>query len=190
MLDRRVIREQPDRVRRSLARRQLPVSVVDDFLALDADWRTAVTAVDSAKAQRNQISADFAKAKGASSDVLERLREQSLALGERIASQEQAAASLDQRIDELLANVPNLLADDVPVGQEDDPAGQGGSAGSLRPRSAGPEHEAELLRQIVDPLEKPLLGDRAEALVELAHPTGGGVQFEKVEVRQTREDLR
>jgi len=133
MLDRRVIREQPDRVRRSLARRQLPVSVVDDFLALDADWRTAVTAVDAAKAQRNQISAEFAKAKGASPEVLERLREQSLALGARIASQEQAAAALDQRLDQLLANVPNLLADDVPDGAD--------ASANVEVRSSGPPPE-------------------------------------------------
>jgi seryl-tRNA synthetase len=118
MLDRRIIREQPDRVRRSLARRQLPVSVVDDFLALDADWRTAITAADSAKAQRNQISAEFAKAKGQSPEALARLREQSVALGERIGSHEQAAAALDQRLNDLLANVPNLLADDVPDGAD------------------------------------------------------------------------
>jgi seryl-tRNA synthetase len=118
MLDRRIIREQPDRVRRSLARRQLPVSVVDDFVALDADWRTAITAADSAKAQRNQISAEFAKAKGQSPEALARLREQSVALGERIGSHEQAAAALDQRLNDLLANVPNLLADDVPDGAD------------------------------------------------------------------------
>jgi seryl-tRNA synthetase len=130
MLDRRIIREQPDRVRRSLARRQLPVSVVDDFVALDADWRTAVTAADAAKAQRNQISAEFAKAKGQSPETLERLREQSVALGERIASHEQAAASLDQRLNDLLANVPNVLADDVPDGAD--------ASANVEIRSSGP----------------------------------------------------
>jgi seryl-tRNA synthetase len=130
MLDRRIIREQPDRVRRSLARRQLPVSVVDDFVALDADWRTAITAADSAKAQRNQISAEFAKAKGQSPEALARLREQSVALGERIGSHEQAAAALDQRLNDLLANVPNLLADDVPDGAD--------ASANVEVRTSGP----------------------------------------------------
>ncbi|MBV8221736.1 MAG: serine--tRNA ligase, partial [Candidatus Eremiobacteraeota bacterium] len=119
MLDRRLIREQPDRVRRSLARRQLPVSVVDDVLALDADWRAAVTALDAAKAERNQISAQFAQAKGQAPDVLAALRERSNELGEAIASHEQAAASLDQRLTELLGQVPNILADDVPDGADE-----------------------------------------------------------------------
>ncbi|MBV8170819.1 MAG: serine--tRNA ligase [Candidatus Eremiobacteraeota bacterium] len=118
MLDRRLIREQPDRVRRSLARRQLPVSIVDDILALDADWRTAVTAADAAKSERNQISSEFAKAKGQPPETLARLRERSNELGERIASYESSAASLEQRLDELLAQVPNVLADDVPDGAD------------------------------------------------------------------------
>ena len=120
MLDRRFIREQPDRVRRSLARRQLPVAAVDDFLALDADWRTAVTAIDEAKAERNQLSAQFAQAKAGGTDQLAGLRERSASLGERITSQEHAAAALDQRINELLSNVPNVLADDVPDGADSD----------------------------------------------------------------------
>ena len=118
MLDRHLIREQPDRVRRSLARRLLPTSVVDDLIALDADWRTAVTAVDAAKAERNELSAQFAKAKGQDEKALAGLRERSAALGERIASQERAAASLEARLNDLLAQVPNVLADDVPDGAD------------------------------------------------------------------------
>ena len=129
MLDRRLIREEPDRVRRSLARRQLPVSVVDDLLALDADWRTAVTAADAAKAERNRVSAEFAAAKGQSPDVLARLREQSSALGQSIASHEESAASLEHRINELLLQIPNLLADDVPDGLD--------ASGNVELRSSG-----------------------------------------------------
>jgi seryl-tRNA synthetase len=129
MLDRRLIREQPDRVRRSLARRQLPVSVVDDVIALDADWRTAVTAADAAKAERNQISAQFAKAKDQPPETLAKLRERSNELGERIAAHEQSAASLDQRLNELLAHIPNIIADDVPDGADE--------AANLLVRSSG-----------------------------------------------------
>ncbi len=39
MLDKTVIRDEPDRVRRALARRQLPTAVVDEFLSVDARWR-------------------------------------------------------------------------------------------------------------------------------------------------------
>ena len=62
MLDRSLIRENPDRVRRALSRRQLSSSVVDEYLELDAKWRAAVTALDAAKSERNKISAEFAAA--------------------------------------------------------------------------------------------------------------------------------
>lgn len=118
MLDKALIREHPDRVRRALARRQLPTSVVDDYLALDAQWRAAVTTLDARKAERNRISAEFAGAKGKDPALLAELRNQSTELGRRIASEEQQTAAFDEKLTGLLANVPNILADDVPDGAD------------------------------------------------------------------------
>ena len=119
MLDKALIRENPDRVRRALARRGLPHAVVDEFLSIDAQWRTAVTAIDAAKAERNKISAQFASSKDKSPDGLAGLRAQSVALGERIKTSENEAAALDEKLNELLANVPNILSDDVPDGTDE-----------------------------------------------------------------------
>lgn len=118
MLDKALIRENPDRVRRSLARRQLPTAVVDEFLELDARWRSAVTALDAFKAERNKISADFAAAKGKEAQTLADLRNRSADLGTRIKEGERQAAALDEKLSELLAQVPNILADDVPDGAD------------------------------------------------------------------------
>src|SRR5215472_17615571 len=112
MLDKDLIREHPDRVRRSLARRQLPTAVVDEFLEADATWRKAVTALDVAKAERNKISAEFAAAKGAAPEALQQLRERAGQIGDRIKAQEGEAALLETRLSDLLAHVPNVLADD------------------------------------------------------------------------------
>jgi len=118
MLDRALIREQPDRVRRSLARRQLATTPVDEFLEIDARWRAAVTTLDAAKAERNRISGEFAKKKGADAEALSALRERSTALGAAIKEQERAAAALDGQLTQILLHVPNLLADDVPDGAD------------------------------------------------------------------------
>ena len=119
MLDRALIRDNPDRVRRALGRRQLSSAVVDEVLEIDARWRAAVTALDVAKSERNKISAEFAAAKGKAPEVLAELRERSTKLGERIKEQEQEAAALDTRVTALLANVPNILGDDVPDGADE-----------------------------------------------------------------------
>jgi len=119
MLDRALIRENPDRVRRALSRRQLSSAVVDEYLELDQRWRAAVTALDVSKAERNKISAEFGAAKGEAPEVLDALREQSTKVGEHIKGQEHEAAALDGRLAALLANVPNILSDDVPDGADE-----------------------------------------------------------------------
>ena len=119
MLDRALIRENPDRVRRALGRRQLSSAVVDEYLELDARWRAAVTALDAAKSERNKISAEFAAAKDKAPDELAALRGRSAKLGERIKQQERDATALDERLTALLAHVPNILADDVPDGADE-----------------------------------------------------------------------
>jgi len=119
MLDRRLIREDPARVRLGLRRRSLPDAVVDDILALDARHRAAITELDARKADRNRLSAEFARAKTGGADALADLRAQSAAVGDAIKSLENSAATLDAQLDQLLAGLPNLLADDVPNGADE-----------------------------------------------------------------------
>lgn len=119
MLDRRLIREDPARVRLGLRRRSLPDGVVDEILALDVRHRAAITDLDASKADRNRLSAEFARAKTGGPQALADLRAQSTAVGEAIKTLENSAASLDAQLDQLLAGLPNLLADDVPDGADE-----------------------------------------------------------------------
>lgn len=119
MLDKNLIREHPDVVRRSLRRRGLEDAAVNEFLALDSQWRTTATAIDGFKAERNRISAEFARAKAGGDEALRALRERSTELGGHIQVQERDAAELERRINELLSTLPNVLADDVPDGPDE-----------------------------------------------------------------------
>ena len=119
MLDRHAIREDPDRIRRSLERRGLSPSVVDEFLELDRAHRGLVTALDAAKAERNRLSAEFAKSKANGPEAVAELRRRSTEIGESIKEQEAQASASDGRIVALLENLPNVLADDVPDGRDE-----------------------------------------------------------------------
>ncbi|HEY5094619.1 MAG TPA: serine--tRNA ligase [Candidatus Eremiobacteraceae bacterium] len=119
MLDRRLIRDDPARVRLGLRRRSLDDGIVDDFLALDARYRAAVTALDSAKADRNRLSAEFAKAKAGGTDAVAALRAESASVGDAIKALETGTAELDEQLNLLLTGIPNLLADDVPDGRDE-----------------------------------------------------------------------
>ncbi|MBC5805832.1 MAG: serine--tRNA ligase [Candidatus Eremiobacter antarcticus] len=116
MLDKALIRDHPDAVRRSLRRRGLDASPVDEIVALDEQWRRAATTVDALKAQRNQISAGFARAKEQGESALAQLRAESTALGVQIQGAERSASEADLRLHELLSMVPNIVSDDIPDG--------------------------------------------------------------------------
>lgn len=119
MLEKNFIREHPDIVRRSLQRRQHSASIIDEVLALDAQWRETVTAIDRHKAERNRISAEFARAKAEGPEALQALRDRSHALGAEIQQHEATAGELEQRLNAMLQTIPNVVADDVPEGADE-----------------------------------------------------------------------
>lgn len=119
MLDKALIRERPDDVRRTLRRRGLDAGAVDEVLALDERRRAAVTEIDALKAERNRLSESFARAKAAGDDELQRLRAASGELGARIKSLEALSGGLDAELDTALAGLPNILDDEVPDGPDE-----------------------------------------------------------------------
>jgi seryl-tRNA synthetase len=119
MLDRRLIRENPARVRLGLRRRSLSDAVVDEILDLDARHRSAITELDTAKSDRNRFSAEFARVKDGGPEAQAALRAQSAAVGEAIKTLELDVAALDEQLNDRLSGVPNLLADDVPDGVDE-----------------------------------------------------------------------
>jgi seryl-tRNA synthetase len=123
MLDIVVVRRDPDRVRRSARRRGLDPSFVDDLLRYDTEYRSALTAVEQAKAEKNRLSAEIGKATDKAAAARE-LRPQIDELTKRIAGSEETAKALspeseDSPMRALLENSHNLLDDTVPDGSDE-----------------------------------------------------------------------
>jgi seryl-tRNA synthetase len=123
MLDIALIRRDPDRVRRSAQRRGGDPSFVDEILRLDAEYRSALTAVETAKAEKNRLSAQIGKAADKAAAARE-VRPQIGELSRRIeAAESQARAlSIDEPgspLRELLTQSPNVLDDSVPAGKSE-----------------------------------------------------------------------
>src|SRR5271170_1009520 len=117
MLDIRWIRENPGSFDRALARRGL-APLASSVLELDRDWRAAQTSAEQLQAERNRLSKDIGAAKskgGDADDLLRRVAESK----EEQAQLEARAQRLRAHIDETLAPIPNVLADDVPDGRDD-----------------------------------------------------------------------
>ena len=118
MLDLKLIRDNPEGFDKALKKRGLePLS--ETILALDAERRGTITALQDAQARRNQISKEVGKAKGAKDEALaQKLMAEVAALKDAIANGEAREKEISARLDEILAGTPNLPADDVPVGDE------------------------------------------------------------------------
>jgi seryl-tRNA synthetase len=124
MLDIVVIRRDPDRVRRSLQRRGLDPSVVDEVLQLDAEYRSALAAAQNQQAARKELSARIGRAQDKAAATSE-LRPQLDAIAAEIAKHEERARALapdaeGSALRVLLEQMPNLLDDSVPEGSGDE----------------------------------------------------------------------
>jgi seryl-tRNA synthetase len=117
MHDLRWIREHPDAFDRGLTRRRLP-PYADQILALDRSWRAAETRVQEAQAERNRKAREIGAAKKRGEAVEPLLRQ---SVEDREAEAEATADSVRLRaeIDEILAGLPNLPAEDVPDGPDE-----------------------------------------------------------------------
>jgi seryl-tRNA synthetase len=123
MLDIALIRRDPDRVRESLVRRGLDPSPVADLLRYDEEYRSALTAVERAKAEKNRLSESIAQAADKAAAARE-LRPQLDEMARRIGELEERALALsptDERspLFALLDNMPNLLDASVPAGNDE-----------------------------------------------------------------------
>jgi seryl-tRNA synthetase len=116
MLDLNFVRDNLPRVEEMLRRRGAdPAAVLKDFDELDVHRRQAITEAETMKAQRNKASEDIAKLKKAGQDATAAIA-QTKDLREQIQAREKTAADLDARLQEILAGIPNLPHESVPVG--------------------------------------------------------------------------
>jgi len=116
MIDLKLIREHPDLVRREIAKLNT-TAPIDDILVLDAKRRDLLQEVEALKAQRNAASKEISRLK----DPAEREARiaEMRAVGERIALLDAEVRSVDERLNQLLLEVPNLPHPDVPVGKDE-----------------------------------------------------------------------
>ncbi len=123
MLDVGLIRRDPQRVRLSAKRRGLDPAFVDEVLRLDEEYRSALTAAESAQADKNRLSSEIGKAADKAAAARE-LRPQLDELSGRIAELETRVHDLspDERsspLHELLAQAHNILDESVPDGSDE-----------------------------------------------------------------------
>jgi len=117
MLDLNFVRDNLPLVEAKLRQRGMdPAEILKDFQEIDAQRRKAITEAETTKARRNRASEEIAKLKKSGQDATALISE-TKELREQIQEREKAAAELESRLQQILAGIPNLQNDSVPVGK-------------------------------------------------------------------------
>ncbi|HZQ68228.1 MAG TPA: serine--tRNA ligase [Terriglobales bacterium] len=96
-----------------------PADVLKDFRDVDTQRSQAITQAEALKARRNQASEEIARLKKSGQDGTAQMAE-TKALREQIQEKEKAATDLETRLRDILAGIPNIPSDKVPVGKSAD----------------------------------------------------------------------
>lgn len=120
MLDLNFVREHLEEVRAKLQSRGLPANALDDFSTAEAERRRVIGESDQLNAERNAASREIgALMKEGKRDEADTRRQQVVELKERITGLDQAREKAEAVIRDLLASLPNVPDDSVPVGKTD-----------------------------------------------------------------------
>lgn len=116
MLDIQWIRENPAAFDNALKRRGEPACAAE-IVSLDAARRSIQTTLQDLQARRNKSSKEIGQAKGAGDEArASRLQAEVAALKGELQDHEDRARAASEALNERLAYLPNILADDVPDG--------------------------------------------------------------------------
>ena len=117
MIDPKLLRTDPDRVRRSQASRGESVELVDELVAADSARRTQIAAFENLRAEQKTLGKSVAKASGGEKAAL---LAQTKQLSSDVKTAQAAADEAGSHFDELMAKLGNLVQDGVPEGGEDE----------------------------------------------------------------------
>ena len=138
------IRNNPGAFDAGLARRGAEPQA-DRILALDARRREMTTALQQAQSRRNEASKAIGQAMGqGDTDKAEALKAEVAEIKQRMPEMEEQDRSLASELTDLLARLPNLPAEDVPEGEDEDGNVEVSQWGDRREFTFEPKEHADL----------------------------------------------
>ena len=122
MLDIKFVRENPELVKENIKKKfqDSKLLLVDEVIALDAEYRAAITEGDGLRAQRNKLSKSIGAlmAQG-KKDAAEAVKKQVTEQADRLKELEMREAELQEEVRQRMLVIPNMLDPSVPIGRDD-----------------------------------------------------------------------
>ncbi len=121
MLDIKLVRESSEMVKESLRKRGLTgrLAEVDHLLSLDAEWRRLQAETDQLRKKRNEVTSAIAAAKKKREEATALMKEAET-IPEKIKTLEAKIGEEREKIDNILLNLPNIIHDSVPFGEDEE----------------------------------------------------------------------
>ena len=117
MLDLRLVREDPDAVRRSQAARGEDAELVDAALSADEQRRAALVAYEDLRSQQKSLGKQVASAAG---DEKQTLLSATKELSGQVKAAETVVRDTEQRLADVQLQLSNIVEPEAPVGGEED----------------------------------------------------------------------
>ena len=122
MLDIKFVRENPELVKENIKKKfqDSKLLLVDEVIALDAEYRAAITEGDGLRAQRNKLSKSIGAlmAQG-KKDEAEAVKKQVTEQADRLKELEMREAELQEEVRQRMLVIPNMLDPSVHIGRDD-----------------------------------------------------------------------
>ena len=119
MLDRKLLREQFEWVVEKLATRGVDREVLENYRRLDSERRELLIDVEGAKQYRNQVSGEIAQLKRNKENADDKIAEMK-EIGDRIKRDDERLAQIEADLEAIEHRLPNLPAEGVPVGADEE----------------------------------------------------------------------
>lgn len=120
MLDLNYVRENLEAVKTALADRNFAVETLDRFVELDLERRSVISESDSINHSRNAASKEIGDLiKAGKKDEAEARKAEVAGLKDKQAKLDERREEAESAIREILINLPNIPANDVPVGKDE-----------------------------------------------------------------------
>ncbi|MGI0085705.1 MAG: serine--tRNA ligase, partial [Nitrososphaerales archaeon] len=139
MIDVRILRENPAKIRDNLLKRNMSDFPFEELLSLDRKRRELLTGNQKLKAERNRISVEVSQKKRRGEDasgLVASMKETS----DNIGANDKETQSVEKEFLSLFARLPNFLDSEVPVGKDDTANREVSRWGDAAPVLESPDH--------------------------------------------------
>ena len=117
MLDPKLLRDNPDKIRSMLEARAVEFPL-DNLILLDKERRELIVKTDEFRKKRNEVSLEIARKKKANEDASS-LIEQMQTISDELHKLEESQIKTEENFTKLSLTLPNMVHESVPIGKND-----------------------------------------------------------------------